>query len=76
VLDANILVRAVLGPRVRTILLKYCGAVQFMVPDTAFAEAEEHVPEILSRRSVAISDGLEVFATFRNTVVRIIGSEI
>jgi hypothetical protein len=76
VLDANILVRAVLGTRVRSLLIKYGGSVQFMVPDSAFAEAAEHVPEILSRRSVAISDGLDVLAALRSTVVRIIGADI
>ena len=52
VLDANILIRAVPGKRVRDILETHLGNVRFFAPDTAFAEAQEHLPEILLRRSI------------------------
>ena len=42
VVDANILVRAVLGRRVREVIETYAGQVSFFVPEFAFAEAEEH----------------------------------
>lgn len=38
--DANILVRAVLGKRVREVIVKYAEEASFFVPDVAFAEAE------------------------------------
>jgi uncharacterized protein (DUF433 family) len=41
VLDANILIRAVLGSRVLFLLRKYAGRVEFVAPDTAFQEAPE-----------------------------------
>ncbi len=40
-LDANILIRAVLENRVRRILEKYAGSVSFFIPEYAYAEAEE-----------------------------------
>jgi hypothetical protein len=43
VVDANILVRAVLGERVRAVIEAYCDAVSFFVPEAAYAEAEEHL---------------------------------
>jgi len=48
VLDANILIRAVLGRRVRQILDTY-GALggQFASPETAFQEAEKYLPALL-----------------------------
>jgi predicted nucleic acid-binding protein len=52
VLDANILIRAVLGLRVLELLRKYAGQVEFMAPDTAFQEAREHLPGILGARKV------------------------
>jgi predicted nucleic acid-binding protein len=52
VLDANILVRAVLGSRVLFLLRKYVGRAEFLAPDTAFQEAQEHLPGILDRRNV------------------------
>ena len=39
VLDANILIRAVLGSRVLFLLRKYAEHVEFLAPDTAFQEA-------------------------------------
>lgn len=38
VLDANILIRAVLGKRVRDILLANAVAVEFFAPDVAYAD--------------------------------------
>ena len=51
-IDANILVRAVLGKRVRTILETYAGAVQFLVADVAVEEARSHLPGILIKRAL------------------------
>ena len=52
VLDANILIRAVLGKRVREILKNYFTMVRFYAPNTAFAEAREHIPHILLKRGI------------------------
>ena len=41
VLDANILIRAVLGSRVPIVLRKYSTHGQFLAPDSAFREARE-----------------------------------
>ena len=38
VLDANILIRAVLGQRVRRILEAHADNVSFFIPETAYAE--------------------------------------
>ena len=46
-LDANILIRAVLESRVLDLLRKYAGQAQFMAPDVAFPETREHLPRIL-----------------------------
>jgi predicted nucleic acid-binding protein len=40
VVDANILVRAVLGRRVRDVIAANAGNVSFFVPEAAFVEAE------------------------------------
>ena len=52
VLDANILIRAVLGRRVREILEAHFTKTRFFAPDTAIAEAREHLPEILLKRGI------------------------
>jgi predicted nucleic acid-binding protein len=50
VLDANILVRAVLGNRVRQIIEIHTDTVSFFVPEAAYHDAEEHVPKLVARR--------------------------
>lgn len=50
VLDANILVRAVLGQRVRRILEAHADSISFFVPETAYAEAEEHLAALVLKR--------------------------
>ena len=52
VLDANILIRGVLGRRVREILETHYSRTKFFAPDRAFAEAGEHLPGILLKRGI------------------------
>ncbi len=47
VVDANILVRAVLGKRVREAIETHAEEVLFFVPETAYAEAEEHLSALV-----------------------------
>ena len=65
VLDANILIRAVLGKRVRELLVDNADRVQFFSPDVAYADARKYLPELLEKRGVnsesamAVLDALE-----------------
>ena len=57
-LDANILIRAVLGSRVLFLLRKYLEQIEFLAPDTAFQEAREQLPGILERRRVPVDPAM------------------
>lgn len=59
VLDANVLIRAVLGSRVLGLVRKYGGPVEFMAPDVAFQEAREHLPGILAARKIPVAPAME-----------------
>ncbi len=65
VLDANILIRAVLGTRVRELILKNTATVKFLSPDVAYADARKYLPALLEKRGVqsaaamAVLDALE-----------------
>ena len=65
VLDANILIRAVLGKRVRELIVDNADAVQFFSPDVAYADARKYLPGLLEKRGVqsepamAVLDALE-----------------
>ena len=53
VLDANILIRAPLGQRVRLLIMDHAADVSFFAPDVAFDEAREHLPGLLEKRGVS-----------------------
>ena len=65
VLDANILIRAVLGKRVRELIVDNADRVQFFSPDVAYADARKYLPGLLEKRGVqsepamAVLDALE-----------------
>ena len=57
VLDANILVRAILGRRVRQLLEAYAGpGLRFYSPDAAYDEAEKYLPALLKKRGKSDAD--------------------
>jgi len=61
VLDANILIRAILGRRVQQLIDTYAGqGVRFFAPDVAFDDAEKYLPPLLKKRG---KDDLDVKAS-------------
>ena len=51
VLDANILIRAVLGKRVRQLLETYAvHGIRFYAPEVAYTDAEKYLPALLAKR--------------------------
>ena len=60
VLDANILVRAVLGKRARNILDRYHDRAHFLSPLVCFEEAKRHLPVILKKRGIDPSPALDL----------------
>ena len=60
VLDANILIRAVLGKRVRQLLMQYKEVVDFYSPDVCFRDAKKHLPKLLERRHIELGVGLDL----------------
>jgi predicted nucleic acid-binding protein len=75
VVDANILVRAVLGKRVRRVIETYAGQVSFFVPEAAYAEAEEHLPALVLKRGGDPERALALLRSLAH-VVEPIGREI
>jgi predicted nucleic acid-binding protein len=75
VIDANILVRAVLGRRVREVIETYAGQVSFFVPEVAYAEAGEHLPVLVGKHG---GDPVKALRFLRSLIglVELIGSEV
>ena len=60
VLDANILIRAVLGRRVRQLVDTYASrGFRFVTPDVAFVDAETYLPPLLEKRGKPDVDVLQ-----------------
>src|SRR5579859_4782284 len=60
VLDANILIRAVLGRKVLDLLNRYQDTTAFFAPDEAFADARKYLPSIFTRRGIDWNFGAAV----------------
>ena len=75
VIDANILVRAVLGVRVRAVIEAHAEEVSFFVPEVAYAEAEEHLATLVVKRGGDPEKALSLLRCLRS-LVALIGSEV
>jgi predicted nucleic acid-binding protein len=73
VLDANILVRAVLGQRVKDIIATHTVHAEFFAPEVAYDDARRHLPEILTKggRADAVGDSLAFLGQLRESVLAV-----
>jgi hypothetical protein len=62
VLDANILLRAVLGRRVRGLIETYADHGRFFTPDACVHSAQESLPDLAQRRGWPEEDVLRLLA--------------
>ena len=60
VLDANILIRAVLGKKVRNILFEFADSTLFFTPDVCFADARKYLPALFEKRNLSANQALEL----------------
>lgn len=60
VLDANILIRAVLGKKVRGILEQYVSTTQFVTPDICYQDARKYLPPLFEKRNLPVQNALDV----------------
>lgn len=60
VLDANILIRAILGKRVRELIYKHANSVMFFTPEVAYADARRYLPSLLEKRQIDAETALVV----------------
>ena len=68
VLDANILVRAVLGRRVRELIIEHTASVNFFSPDVAYADARKYLPALLEKRGIDVTAAERVLSELEHIV--------
>lgn len=60
VLDANILIRAVLGKKVRDYIIKHNDEVDFFIPDVCIKDAEKYLPQLFINKGLPPEPALDV----------------
>jgi predicted nucleic acid-binding protein len=75
VVDANILIRAVLGKRVREIIWNNVAATDFFVPDVALADARTYLPFLLKKRGLNSEAGMKGLNSLES-FVRVLSSDV
>jgi hypothetical protein len=71
VLDANILMRAVLGRRVRELLERCEDWAPFCSPDVCFDDARHYLCQVLEKRHLNVESGLAILKQVSQLVVPI-----
>jgi predicted nucleic acid-binding protein len=76
VLDANILIRAVLGKRVRRLLEFYSArGIRFYAPEVAYGDAERYLPVLLNKRGKAAIE-VHTALAYLQFLIEPIGQEV
>lgn len=68
VLDANILIRAVLGKRVRELIVENATTVKFFAPEVAYADARKYLPALLEKRGISSDAAMSVLDALESIV--------
>ena len=62
VIDANILIRAVLGKKVRGTIQTFAPTTRFFTPDLCYDDAVKYLPILFAKRNLPSEDALDVLA--------------
>jgi predicted nucleic acid-binding protein len=75
VLDANILIRAALGKRVRELIIEHASTIKFFAPDVAYADARKYLPSLLEKRGVSSAAAMRVLDSL-TSIIQILDLDI
>ncbi len=59
VLDANIIIRAILGKKVRSLIEQYVADVNFYTPEVCYEDALKYIPPLMSQKDLSVKNALE-----------------
>src|SRR5215475_2183106 len=75
VLDTNILIRAVLGSKVRNLLISNRETTDFFTPDACWADAVKYLPILFRKRKLPPNPALMLLDSLKN-IIQIVDEEI
>jgi predicted nucleic acid-binding protein len=65
VIDANILIRAVLGKKVRELIQNHAAKVLFVTPDLCYEDALKYLPILFEKRNLPPDDALTLLSELK-----------
>lgn len=71
VLDANILIRAVLGKKVRNTIYKFANSTQFFTPEVCFADARKYLPALFAKRNLPPDEAIAVLEALTSLIAAV-----
>lgn len=71
VLDANILIRAVLGKKVRNTIQKFANSTQFFTPDVCFTDARKYLPVLFEKRNLPANEAISILEELTNLIAAV-----
>lgn len=75
VLDANIVIRAILGDRVRNLIIQHHQTVDFFVPDVCLVDARKYIPQLFEKRKIPSDPAIELLEKFE-AILKAVDQEI
>jgi predicted nucleic acid-binding protein len=75
VIDANILIRAVLGKKVRELIQNHAAKVLFFTPDLCYDDALKYLPILFDKRKLPPDDALNVLTELKS-LIQIVDSSL
>jgi predicted nucleic acid-binding protein len=75
VIDANILIRAVLGKKVRELIQNNATRVLFFTPDTCYEDALKYLPILFEKRKLSPDEALDLLAELK-CLIQIVDSSL
>lgn len=75
VIDANILIRAVLGVKARNLIQNHANNVLFFTPDCCYEDALKYLPILFEKRNLPSTEALNVLAKLK-CLIQIVDSSL
>jgi predicted nucleic acid-binding protein len=75
VLDANIVIRAILGERVRNLIIQHHQVVNFFVPDVCLMDTRKYIPQVFQKRKLPSEPAIELLEKLE-TILNVVNPEI
>ncbi|MBA3536803.1 MAG: PIN domain-containing protein [Tatlockia sp.] len=75
IIDANILIRGVLGSKVRDLIITNSDKVDFFTPEVCIQDAEKYLPILFKKRSLSAEPALRLLSALKS-IIQVIDEDV